>query len=95
MQKKENRSRHIFLATPLGTPFEVNVLDIQSLVSLTPFVTDLLMYNGEVVAVEGTLSEVVEIIQKSEFPVFKNIVIDSRVNKIMNLDTYRRINWSE
>lgn len=91
---KENKSSVITLQAAGGEPFDIDVLDIHSLVSLSPFVTDLLLNNGNVEAVNGTILEVVEIINNSTYPVFKSTKgLNPTLRALMNLDEFRKINY--
>jgi hypothetical protein len=93
MNSNTHRNSQITLQTPGGESFVVSVLDIQSLVSLSPFITDLLLKSGDVIPVEGNLEEVLNMIQQSSHPVFKDLKMDKDVNKVLNLDLYRKINY--
>lgn len=94
MRKNENKSSQITLRYPGGVVFRINVLDIHSIVALSPFVTDLLMTNGEIVTIEGSILEVVSLINDSMYPIFKSMDgFSHNLKKLTNLDQYRRMNY--
>ena len=94
MKKNDKRSSHITLHYPGGEPLEVDVRNIHSLVSLSPFVTDLLLTNGGVETVEGSLFEVVSSINESAFPIFKSMDgFAHSLTKLSNLNYYRTMNY--
>lgn len=96
MRKTENKSSHITLHYPGGEDFQVDVRNVHSIVSLSPFVTDLLLSNGEVVTIEGNLLEVVSLINDSAFPIFKSMDgLSPNLKKLLNLDQYRRMNYGK
>jgi hypothetical protein len=94
MKRIENKSSQITLHYPGGEPFRINVLDIHSVVALSPFVTDLLLTNGEIETVEGSILEVVSLINNSNHPIFKSMEgLSVNLKKLINLNQYRKMNY--
>ena len=95
MTTDKKKASSITLQMAGGEPFEIDVRDIQSLVSLSPYVTDLLLVSGAVQPVDASLLEVVKLINDSAHPVFKSLDgLSSTLRCIMNLPEYRRLNYS-
>lgn len=94
MIKNENKPRLIRLTRVLDEVLEVYPSELKSITPLSPYVSDVRLMNGEIVAVSHTPKEILRLCEEANFPFVKSWRNVADNMSIQDLHSIRKL-WNE